>query len=102
MNKAPSHHDLALGYNYERIAFGSQGGKIVIPLVNCKAINTFNTLGIKCIGDGADIILIVFQVHVVGQVGIALKSPGNIAGAELVALPLFPKVEQLLFGTLYV
>ena len=31
------------------------------------------------------------------QVGIAGESPGNIAGAELVALPLFPKVEQLVF-----
>ena len=33
----------------------------------------------------------------IGQVGIAGESPGNIAGAELVALPLFPKVEQLVF-----
>ena len=33
----------------------------------------------------------------VGQVGIAGESPGNIAGAELVTLPLFPKVEQLVF-----
>ena len=66
-------------------------------MFDSKVVNTFNILGIKCIRDGADVILIVFEIHAVGEVGIALKSPGSITGAELVTLPLFPEVEQLVF-----
>lgn len=60
-------------------------------------------LRFEFIGNEADVVLIVFEVHVVGQVGIALKSPGNIAGAEGAGtVTLGEKVDRDVAGVVWI